>query len=119
IGAVGGNTAVVGNPNLVLPLPAGLYKTKQHPGMAFQNVRSAPEFKFSNRTLGGGQWDNVLKNGTAYAIPAGYDFDQFGTDLQSGNVGTLTFVIPDKCDDMNAITVRGTIVGAATQATAS
>ena len=40
-----------------LPLPAGLYKTKHHPGMAYQNVRSAPEFKSSNRTLGGGQWD--------------------------------------------------------------
>ena len=56
-GTVGGNTAVTGNPNLLLPLPAGLYKTKHHPGMAYQNVRSAPEFKYSNRTLGGGQWD--------------------------------------------------------------
>ena len=44
-----------------LPLPAGLYKTKHHPGMAYQNVRSAPEFKFSNRTLGGGQWDSALE----------------------------------------------------------
>jgi hypothetical protein len=119
IGAVGGNAAVVGNPNLLLPLPAGLYKTKHHPGMAFQNVRSAPEFKFSNRTLGGGQWDNALKNSAAYAIPAGYDFDQFGTDLQSGNVGNLNFVIPDQCDDMHGISVRGTILGTATQGTAS
>ena len=50
----------IGNPNLLLPLPAGLYKTKHHPGMAYQNVRSAPEFKYSNRTLGGGQWDSAL-----------------------------------------------------------
>src|ERR1019366_5279259 len=85
-GTVGGNAAAIGNPNLLLPLPAGLYKTKHHPGMAFQNVRSAPEWKYSNRTIGGGQWDNVLKNSTKYAIPAGYNYDQFGTDLQSGNV---------------------------------
>ena len=49
-----------------------LYKTKHHPGMAYQNVRSAPEFKYSNRTMGGGQWDATLKaNSTAYAVPAG------------------------------------------------
>ncbi len=118
-GTVGGNTAVTGNPNLLLPLPAGLYKTKHHPGMAYQNVRSAPEFKYSNRTMGGGQWDNVLKNSTKYAIPAGYNYDQFGADLQSGNVGNLNFVIPDQCDDMHGITVNGTIVGGATQGTAS
>ena len=118
-GTVGGNAAVIGNPNLLLPLPAGLYKTKHHPGMAYQNVRSAPEFKYSNRTMGGGQWDNVLKNGAAYAIPAGYNYDQFGTDLQSSNVGNLNFVIPDQCDDMHGITVKGTIVGGATTGTAS
>ena len=118
-GTVGGNAAAIGNPNLLLPLPAGLYKTKHHPGMAFQNVRSAPEWKYSNRTIGGGQWDNVLKNSTKYAIPAGYNYDQFGTDLQSGNVGNLNFVMPDQCDDMHGITVNGTIVGGATQGTAS
>jgi hypothetical protein len=66
------------------------------------------EFKASNRTLGGGQWDNALLNGTAYAIPAGYDKDQFGTDLQSGDIGQLNYVIPDQCDDMHSITVTGT-----------
>ncbi len=40
-GTVAGNTTAIGNPNLVLPFPAGLYKTKHHPGMAYQNVRSA------------------------------------------------------------------------------
>src|SRR4029077_19617068 len=101
------------------PLPAGLYKTKHHPGMAYQNVRSAPEFKYANRTLGGGQWDGVLMNSTAYAIPGGYDVDQFGTDLASGNVGNLNFVIPDQCDDMHGITVSGTIAGTTTKGTAS
>ena len=53
----------------MLPLPAQLYRTKHHPGMAYQNVRSAPEFKYSNRTLGGGQWDAALLSSTAYADP--------------------------------------------------
>lgn len=116
---VGGNSSTVGNPNLVLPLPGGLYKTKHHPGMAYQNVRSAPEFKFSNRTMGGGQWDNVLKNSTKYTIPEGYDFDQLGTDLQTGDVGNLNFVVPDQCDDMHGITVKGTVVGSGETGTAS
>lgn len=110
-GTVGTNTAPLGDPALVLPMPAGLYKTKHHPGMAYQNVRSAPEFKYSNRTMGGGQWDKALVHSTAYAIPAGYDVDQFGTDLTSGRVGNLNFVVPDQCDDMHGITVNGTSGG--------
>jgi len=78
-GTVGNNATTIGNPNLLLPLPAGLYKTKHHPGMAYQNVRSAPEFKSSNRTLGGGQWDAALLKSAAYAVPPGYDIDQFST----------------------------------------
>ena len=108
-GTLAGNTATIGNAALVLPLPAGAYKTKHHPGMAYQNVRSAPEFKTSNRTLGGGQWDAALASSTAYKIPAGYDFDQFGTDLLSGDIGTVNFVVPDQCDDMHGITVNGKI----------
>ena len=118
-GTVAGNAVQIGTANLVLPMPAGLYKTKHHPGMAYQNVRSAPEFKFSNRTLGGGQWDANLMNSTAYAIPAGYDVDQFGSDLNSGAVGTLNFVVPDQCDDMHGITVQGTVPGSTTKVTAS
>jgi hypothetical protein len=118
-GTAGGNLMQIGNPNLLLPMPAGLYKTKHHPGMAFQSVRSAPEFKFSNRTLGGGQWDAVIGNSSAYAIPAGYDKDQFGTDLGNGNVGQLNFVIPDQCDDMHGVTVQGTVPPATTKITAS
>ncbi|HKB84416.1 MAG TPA: alkaline phosphatase family protein [Burkholderiales bacterium] len=118
-GALGGNMATIGNPQLNLPMPAGLYKTKHHPGMAYQNVRSAPEFRSSNRTLGGGQWDAMLANSTAYAIPSGYDIDQFSTDLQTGDIGNLNFVIPDQCDDMHGITVRGTVPGNPAQVTAS
>lgn len=118
-GTLNGNTATVGNPNLILPFPAGAYKTKHHPGMAYQNVRSAPEFKTSNRTLGGGQWDAALRNSSAYAIPANYDFDQFGTDLQSGDIGNINFVVPDQCDDMHGISVTGKISGTSTSGTAS
>ena len=118
-GTVGGNTTPIGTASLVLPMAASLYKTKHHPGMAYQNVRSAPEWKYSNRTLGGGQWDAALKNSTAYAIPAGYNFDQFGTDLASGNFGTLNFIMPDQCDDMHGVTVQGTVAGSATKVTAS
>jgi hypothetical protein len=76
-----GQTLTIGNPNLLLPLPSNLYRTKHHPGMAYQNARSAPEFKASNRTLGGGQWDAALVSSSAYIIPSGYNIDQFGTDL--------------------------------------
>ena len=107
-GTVGPNTTVIGDANGVLPLPSQLYRTKHHPGMAYQNVRSAPEFNSSNRTLGGGQWDSQLLASTKYPIPAGYNVDQFGTDLQTGDIGALNFVIPDQCDDMHGITVTGT-----------
>ena len=118
-GTLNGNTSAIGTAGLVLPMPAGLYKTKHHPGMAYQNVRSAPEFRYSNRTLGGGQWDAALASTSMYPIPSGYDKDQFSTDLASGNVGQLNFVIPDQCDDMHGITVKGTIPPSTTQVTAS
>ena len=107
-GTLAGNTVQIGDPNLLLPMPPGLYKTKHNPAMAYQNVRSAAEFKSSNRTLGGGQWDAVLSNSSDYQIPAGYDKDQFGTDLANGNIGVLNYVIPDQCDDMHSIGVPGT-----------
>jgi hypothetical protein len=87
--------------------------------VAYQNVRSAVEFKSSNRTLGGGQWDSVMLSSTDYAIPANYDIDQFGTDLQTGDIGNLNFVIPDQCDDMHGITVQGTVPPSNTLVTAS
>jgi hypothetical protein len=118
-GTVAGNTAAIGNANLLLPLPAGLYKTKHNPGMAYQDARSEPDFTYSNRTLGGGQWDSVLLNTSVYAVPANYDLDQFGTDLNNNGIGTLNFVIPDQCDDMHGITVSGTVSGTTTKGTAS
>ena len=118
-GTLAGNAAQIGTSGLVLPMPAGLYKTKHHPGMAYQNVRSEPDFKYSNRTLGGGQWDAALMASSAYAVPAGYNIDQFGTDINSGGVGALNFVVPDQCDDMHGITVQGTVSGSTTKVTAS
>lgn len=118
-GSLAGNTTAIGNSALNLPMPAGLYKTKHHPGMAYQNVRSAPEFRSSNRTMGGGQWDAALMNSSNYTIPEGYDIDQFGTDLQSGDIGNLNFLIPDQCDDMHSISVKGVIGTSGNTATAS
>jgi hypothetical protein len=118
-GTLAGNAAQIGNPNLLLPLPAGLYKTKHHPGMAYQNVRSEPDFNYANRTLGGGQWDSVLLSTSVYSVPTGYDLDQFGTDLNNGGIGQLNFVIPDQCDDMHGITVQGTVPPSTTKVTAS
>jgi len=118
-GTVGNNATTIGTANLQLPLPAGLYKTKHHPGMAYQNVRSAVEFRSSNRTLGGGQWDAAMMGSTDYAIPAGYDTDQFSTDLQSGDIGNVNFVVPDQCDDMHGITVQGKVNGTGSNVTAS
>jgi len=110
-GSVGGNSATIGTTGLVLPLPAQLYRTKHHPGMAYQNVRSEADFKYSNRTMGGGQWDANLAKSTDYAIPANYDYDQLSTDLASGHVGAINFLVPDQCDDMHGITVNGTVAG--------
>ena len=118
-GTAGNNAATVGNPSLILPLPAGLYKTKHHPGMAYQNVRSEADFKYSNRTLGGGQWDSVLLNSALYAVPPGYDLDQFGTDLGNGGIGTLNFVVPDQCDDMHGVTLQGSVPPSTTKFNAS
>jgi hypothetical protein len=110
---INGVATQMGDPTLSLPMPAGLYKTKHHPGMAYQNVRVAPEFAYSNRTLGGGQWDASLTHAAKYAFPAGYNVDQFSADLASGNVGTVNFVVPDQCDDMHGISVPGTTSGGA------
>jgi hypothetical protein len=118
-GTLAGNTTTIGSSTLTLPLPAGLYKTKHNPAMAYQNVRSAVEFKSSNRTLGGGQWDANLSHSSDYTIPAGYDYDQFGTDLANGDIGELNYVIPDQCDDMHSITVTGTNSATGKSGTAS
>jgi hypothetical protein len=47
VNTAGGNATAVGDPSLILPFPASLYKTKHHPGMAYDNVRNAPEFNYT------------------------------------------------------------------------
>ena len=80
------------------------------PRVAFQDVRSSPEFVRSNRTMGGGQWDAGACT-QLRRTPAGWDVDQLGTDLLSGDVGNLNFLEPDQCDDMHGVNVQGTIAG--------
>jgi len=96
----------IGVPGLMLRLPARLYVTKHNASVAFQAVRSSPEFARNNRTMGGGQWDAAMK--AAAATPPGWDIDQLGTDLATGDVGNLNFLEPDLCDDMHGVTVQGT-----------
>jgi len=43
--------------------------------------------------------DNFMVNGFEVRDSAGFDKDQFGTDLLNGDVGQLNYVIPDQCDD--------------------
>ena len=96
----------IGTPGLMLRLPASLYATKHNASVTFQAVRSSPDFVRNNRTMGGGQWDAAMK--AAPGAPAGWDVDQLGTDLASGDVGTLNFLEPDQCDDMHGVKVQGT-----------
>ncbi|WP_186061488.1 alkaline phosphatase family protein [Burkholderia gladioli] len=98
-GAAGTTTAGLTSP--AFPMPSQLYKTKHHPGMAYQTARSLPDFYASNRTLFGTQYASVMKNSTAYPVPSGYNFDQFSTDLANGDVGAINFIVPDQCDDMH------------------
>jgi hypothetical protein len=99
----------IGNPNLKLPLPDALYATKHNPTLAFQNVRSSADFKGANRTMGGGQWDEAIRHSPS--TPAGWDVDQFGTDLGRGDVANLNFLVPDQCDDMHGVKWTGTVEG--------
>jgi hypothetical protein len=83
-------------------VPGALYKTKHHPGMAYQQTRSLPEFFADNRTIFGTQYSAAdWSKATAYPVPAGFNTDQFSTDLASGDVGNLNFIMPDQCDDMH------------------
>ena len=95
----------LGSPGLRLPFPGSLYATKHNGSVAFQDVRSSPEFLKNNRTLGGGQWDDAIRHSPS--TPAGWNVDQFGADLLSGDVGQLNFLEPDQCDDMHGINVPG------------
>ena len=51
--------------------------------------------------------------------PAGWDVDQLGTDLQTGDVGNLNFLEPDQCDDMHGATITGKVDGTGATGTAS
>jgi hypothetical protein len=83
-------------------VPADLYKTKHHPGMAYQQTRSLPEFFADNRTIFGTQYTAVdWAKTSVYTVPTGYNTDQFSTDLTIGDVGNLNFIMPDQCDDMH------------------
>jgi hypothetical protein len=85
-------------------VPNGLYKTKHHPGMAYQATRNLPEFFADNRTIFGTQYTAAdWAKSTAYTIPTGYNPDQFTTDLASGDVGNVNYIMPDQCDDMHGV----------------
>jgi hypothetical protein len=92
----------IGTPGMKVPFPGGLYKPKHNSSVNFQNVRNLPDFRANNRTMGGGQWDDAIK-----AVYAGWETDQFGKDLASGDVGQVNFLEPDQCDDMHSISVPG------------
>ena len=110
----GSPVGAIGNPNLMLPFAASLYKPKHNESVNFQNVRNDPDFLANNRTMGGGQWDDAIK-----AAYPGWNTDQFGDDLWNGNVGQLNFLEPDQCDDMHSTTVQGTVPPGTTKITAS
>ncbi|MEJ0002424.1 MAG: alkaline phosphatase family protein [Pararobbsia sp.] len=97
------------NPTVTLPFPGGLYKTKHNNSMGFDDVRNDGQFFQENRTMGGSQWDAALQANPTR--PATWNIDQLGTDLASGDVGNLNYLIPDQCDDMHGISVPSTVAG--------
>jgi hypothetical protein len=105
-------TVTAGLTSPAMTMPSALYKTKHHPGMAYQTARSLPEFFASNRTIFGTQYASALQNTSVYPVPSGYNVDQFDTDLQNGDVGTVNFVVPDQCDDMHGTGSDPTCTGA-------
>lgn len=107
----------IGTPGLMVRLAGALYAAKHNGSVFFQNVRSAPDFLANNRTLGGGQWDAAFANSPNK--PAGWVADQFGNDLQSGDLAQLNILEPDQCDDMHGVTLQGTIPPSTTVKTAS
>jgi hypothetical protein len=107
----------IGTPGLNVRYAGALYAAKHNGSVFFQNVRSSADFATSNRTLGGGQWDDALA--AVADKPAGWDVDQFSKDLQSGDVGQLNILEPDQCDDMHGVTLQGTMAGSTTVKAAS
>jgi hypothetical protein len=89
----------------MLAMPGSLYATKHNGSVSFQDARSSADFFWNNRTMGGGQWDEALR--ASPSTPEGWDFDQLGTDLLSGDVGNFNILEPDQCDDMHGVGVTG------------
>ena len=82
----------------------GLYKVKHGPSIAYQTARTLPEFYADNRTIFGTQYTAAdWAKSTAYPIPTGWIYDQFGADLAAGDVGNVNFIVPDQCDDMHGV----------------
>ncbi|WP_133648238.1 alkaline phosphatase family protein [Paraburkholderia flava] len=105
-----------GSNGTAFAVPNALYKTKHHPGMAYQPTRNLPEFMADNRTIFGTQYSAAdWAKSTAYPIPAGYNPDQFSTDLASGDVGSINFIMPDQCDDMHGTGSDPSCSGGSTQ----
>jgi hypothetical protein len=97
-------------------VPGALYKTKHHPGMAYQQTRNLPEFYADNRTIFGTQYTAAdWAKTTAYKVPTGFNFDQFSTDLALGDVGNVNFIMPDQCDDMHGTGSDPSCSGGSTQ----
>jgi hypothetical protein len=94
---------VTGVSGTTIDMTDSLYKTKHHPGMAYQSVRNMPDFYANNRTIFGTQFDQAMMADTTDfpSIPSGYIVDQFSKDLANGDVGQLNFIMPDQCDDMH------------------
>jgi hypothetical protein len=107
----------IGNPKLKLPFPGALYATKHNPSLPFQNVRSSADFRGANRTMGGGQWDDAIKQSPA--TPEGWDADQLGTDFRKGDIANLNFLVPDQCDDMHGVKWVGKVEGTGEEAAPS
>jgi hypothetical protein len=109
-------TDLVGNNGTVADsqpyqLNQGLYKVKHGPSIAYQTARNLPEFFADNRTIFGSQftaadWTSTSPfakaNGGTYDT-TNWNYDQFGTDLTTGDVGNINFVVPDQCDDMHGV----------------
>jgi Phosphoesterase family len=90
------------NPSLLVFYP-GAYAPRHNPTLDFDDVRNDPSFTSNQRTMGGGQWDQAFL--ASSKTPAGYNIDQLGTDLASGDVANVNYLVPDLCDDMHNTTV--------------
>src|SRR5262249_42347348 len=101
--AILGENTTDGTTNKAMePMVGGLYQTKHHPAINFDEVRNRPDFfKNLTRSVGGGQWDAGIE-AAAQANGKTWNTHQLEDDLQSGDIGALNFIVPDQCDDMHS-----------------